>query len=150
MGDIYQDEFELNRKGQLSRRQIYLLLRWLFGGLLSTTLPGLLIAIGLHNLIGLIVGIAISIPSAIAICKCSMDLWEGRPISLVSQVKKERIRVRGPANYYIFMSDRHGNEYQIQVPKEQWLEIQERATYKVFFTQRTKWLLSYKLLSTNV
>lgn len=144
-----EDEFELNRKGQFSRRQVHLLLRWLFGGLLTTTVPGLLIAIGLHNLIGLVIGIAISIPSVIAVWKCTMDLSEKRPISLVSQVKKQRNRVRGPANYYLFILDRHGSEYQIQIPKEQWAEIQEGAIYKVFFTERTKWLLSYKLLSIS-
>lgn len=144
--NIHEDEFELNRKGQLTRHQIYTLLRWLLGGLLTTTLPGLLIAIGLRNFIGLIIGVAISIPSVIAVWKCGMDLWEGKPISLFSQVKKERARVRGPTNYYLLLSDRHGIEYRMQSSKEQWLEIQEGAIYQMFFTKRTKWLLSYKLL----
>lgn len=142
-----QDEFELNRSGQFSKRQTRLLLGWLVEGILTTTLPALLITVVFHNLIGVMIGTGIGIASAMFIWSGAMDLWEKRPISLLSQVRKERIRVRGPANYYIFMADKHDNQYQIRTPKEQWLEIQEGVTYKIFFTKRTKWLLSYKLLS---
>lgn len=140
-----QEDLRLNESERLSSRQIWFLLRWFTYRVLGVTLPGLLIAIGLGNQEGFIIVIATCILTITFAWNYGLDLWERTPYSVVAQVKKEHTRVRGPTQYYLVFSEDSQTEHRIRVPKSHWMEIQEGLTYKLFFTKRTKWLLSYRV-----
>lgn len=140
---ITQDEFYLNEKNQLSSRQVRRLLFWLFRYITVIAFAGLALAMGLHNITGLVIGISTLVITGLYAWRYGMDLYEKKLLSVIGQVKKERIGVKGATHFDIILSD----NYRIRaLDKAQWLTIQEGVTYKIFFTKRTKWLLSYKLL----
>lgn len=135
-------EFETNRRGQFSERQIKRLLYWILIYPITIAFCGLWFAFGVKGIWGWIIGSGTLLIISIMSWQYGLDLWERRPISKIGAIQKERIPVRGPTHYEIVFSD---GERLRALSKQQWEALQEGKSYNVFFTKRTKWLLSYQL-----
>lgn len=138
-------QFNVNASGQLTKAQIGLLWRWLIFRILGITIPGTLIAMALHNYESPVIGIGVAILTFIFIWQYGLDLWKREPMAAYGRITKEKIRVRGPEQYYLVFS----NGLRVRAPKADWDIIQDSSTYKIYYTKNTKWLLSYKLMAVN-
>ncbi len=140
------NEFQTNYKGQLSEAQIKRLIHWILIGPILTIFCGLGFALGIKGLWGWLIGAGTLLLTSIMLWRYGLDLWERRPGLKVGAFHKERIVVRGPTHYEIVFPD---GERLRALNKQQWEALQEGRSYRVFFTKRTKWLLSYQLMESK-
>lgn len=141
-----KSDFALNEIGRLSHTQIRLLIFWLLRYTVVIAIGGLSVGLVTQSFISfIIVGTTVAIVFHF-IWRYALDLLEAQPILIIGQVSKKRTGYRGPTYYMLIVSD----ALQIRaLQKTQWQEIEDYSTYKLFFTKRTKWLLSYKKLTPD-
>lgn len=138
------EEFQLNEAGTMSSRQKLLLLRWLLYRFFTITLIGLFVASYLTVDEKLMVTIIIMALTLLFSYRYILDVWEGMPEPALGYITKENIRVRGPIQHYVVFS----SGLSIRVSDSVWEGLQEGARYKIYYSKRTKWLLSYHKFST--
>lgn len=140
------NDFQTNCQGQLSQAQIRRIVYWILIGPVMTVFCGLGFALGIKGLWGWLIGAGILLLASIMLWRYGLDLWERCPGLKTGTFHKERIAVRGPTHYEIVFSD---DERLRALNKQQWETLQEGRSYRVFFTKRTKWLLSYQLAESD-
>lgn len=135
------EEFQLNEAGKMSKRQRLFLLRWLLYRFVTITLIGFFIASHLTIDEKLVVTAIVTVVTILFTYRYILDIWDEKPASILGQITKENIRVRGPIQHYVVFS----SGMNIRVPDSIWDSLQEGARYKIYYSKRTKWLLSYRL-----
>ena len=133
------DNFLINKTGKLTKAQKQFLYTWFFYRLVGLVLPGLLIGFGLRTPVGWLIVVIDAILGVLFIWQYGTDIWQQMPTVVYGRVKKQTMRTRGPTQYYIIFS----NGTRVRADKSEWEQIEESVTYRAYYTERTKWLLSY-------
>ncbi len=137
------EEFQINEAGKMSRRQVLFLLRWFLYRFFTITFIGLYVASHLTMNEKIVMSTIVIGITLLFTYRYILDIWQREPALTIGHVTKENIRVRGPIQHYVVFS----SGLNIRVPDSIWENLQESARYKIYYSKRTKWLLSYHLLS---
>jgi len=133
------DNFLINKTGKLTKAQKRFLYTWFFYRLVGLVLPGLLIGFGLRTPVGWLIVVIVAVLAVLFIWQYSTDIWQQMPTMTYGRVKKQTMRTRGPTQYYIIFS----NGTRVRTDKSEWEKIEESVAYRAYYTEKTKWLLSY-------
>jgi hypothetical protein len=133
-------DLRINAAGGLSRRQQRLLLLWLAQRILFVATPFCFLAFLSGFPAFLRVGFAVlaTILMLYFLWAYLGDLLLEQPQVISGILRKEKVRRRGPAHYYLVIYD-----IRVRAPKHKWELLEEGSLVTLYFAARTKWLLSY-------
>ena len=133
-------ELPQNQTGHLGRKQRRHLQKWFLYRILSISLNAYLLSLALKEAWGWrwsLIAIAVT-TAAFFIWAYGLDLWYGKPAMVSGRIEKTSKRIRGPRHYYIVV-----NGVQIRASKAVWQSLDENREYEIYYSPRSKWLLSY-------
>lgn len=136
-----QLSFEYNRNGRLSGSQTRNLLLWFAKNELIFGIGGSLLAFALTGWGRyLAISVTVLITTTFAWSYC-IDLIKHDCVLVTGIIHKETRQYRGPTRYEVVVA----NQLRIRCfRKADWLALQQDHSYNLFYSQRTKWLLSWE------
>lgn len=142
---VNNNEFEQNESGHYSYLQTRSLLLWFIRLVLIFCIGGLILAYNMSNIWGIIVALVATAILALNVWQYSADLLLSVLASTVGNVSKEIRQFRGTKRYDLLIGE---DEMRVRaLNKTQWQLVQDGMTYKIYYSPRTKWLLSFKQLT---
>ncbi|MCB9148603.1 MAG: hypothetical protein H6641_07560 [Caldilineaceae bacterium] len=122
--------------GTLQKRFLW---KWFIQRVIFVSFPALFVAVGLEGIWRWAFGTVFIFSIISFVWRYGLDLWYNKPSVTYGHLTKFSKRIRGPRHYYILI-----NDIQIRVPKEVWLTVEEKKGYEVYYSPRSKWLMSYR------
>ena len=144
---IDSNEFKQNESGGYSRSQVRALILWFLRYVPIFCIAGFGLAYSLPNIWRIVAIFGTIVMLAIYLWLYGADLLQSSPVFTVGKVIKEVRKFRGPTRYDVLVGE---NSLRIRaLNKAQWLMLQNGMSYKIYYSPRTKWMLSYKQLSDD-
>lgn len=141
------NELTQNERGHYSHSQVRSLILWFLRYVPLLTLGGFGLAFSLPNSWRIITIIATIVMLTTYLWLYSADLVHRVPASASGIITKEVRRFRGPTRYDVLIGQ--GALRVRALNKMQWQGMQDGITYKIYYSPRTKWLLSFKQLTNE-
>lgn len=139
---IVNDEFAQNDSGYYSSSQKRAIILWFVRLVLVFCVGGLILAYEMSNIWGAVIAFVSIAILATVIWQYSADLLLNNPTPVIGKVSKEIRQFRGPKRYDVLVGEEKMSLRALN--KAQWQQVQDGVTYKIYYSPRTKWLLSFR------
>ncbi|MEZ4868011.1 MAG: hypothetical protein R3C14_42175 [Caldilineaceae bacterium] len=140
----HDEEFSQNAKGYYSLWQIRTLVLWCLWHVLIFGTAGFSLAYGLQGILRIILLVVTSLFLLTTFFLYGSDLIQSAPVLVDGKLAKQIRKFRGPTHYDVIVEE---SDLRVRsLNKTQWLGIQDGKRYELYYTHRTKWLLSYRKL----
>jgi len=145
MQNLVNNEFEQNANGHYSHLQTRSLILWFIRLVFIFCIGGLVLAYNMSNIWSIIVALVSTVILFFNVWQYSADLLLSVPTFTVGNVSKEIRQFRGPKRYDLLIGE---DEMRVRaLNKMQWQLVQDGMNYKIYYSPRTKWLLSFEQLT---
>lgn len=137
-------ETNRNIKGDMGPNQRRFLVFWLLQRMIFVVVPGACMAVLIGGHLGAFIAIESVVLAFIIVWRYGLDIWQTKIQVASGYLEKFRKRVSGPAHYYVVV-----NGVQVRVPKDVWQTLDAGRQYEVYYSPRSKWLLSYRSVASS-
>jgi hypothetical protein len=138
-------EITYNTQGEIGPQQRRFLILWLLQRLAFVVVPMVLAASWFSGTLWeWFFGIGATVLASGVVWTYGLDIWQNQTQVAGGYLRKFRKRVRGPAHYYVVVDG-----VQVRAQKEVWQILEAGRPYEVYYSPRSKWLLSYRSIAAN-